>query len=72
MESTNYYSVALNANSILDLVCFDDVIISGRSMQDYLFDKKTNETADSLIDAMRKGKVRLTILVFSNLKMILK
>nr|VFK71086.1 MAG: hypothetical protein BECKUNK1418H_GA0071006_10506 [Candidatus Kentron sp. UNK] len=52
-----------NAGSIMDLVCFDDVIISGRSMQDYLFDKKINERADSLIDAMRKGKVRLTIFV---------
>nr|VFK55421.1 MAG: hypothetical protein BECKTUN1418D_GA0071000_10327 [Candidatus Kentron sp. TUN] len=54
---------ASNANSVMDLVCFDDVVISGRSMQDYLFNPKINEKADPLSRAMREEKIHLTILV---------
>ncbi|MCP5443704.1 MAG: hypothetical protein H6968_11780 [Chromatiaceae bacterium] len=46
-----------------ELVCFDDVIVSGRSMQDYLFNPKVSDEASLLEDALREGRVRLTIIV---------
>lgn len=47
----------------INLVCIDDVIVSGQSILDFLFDPGKNKVAHDLIEAFENKSLTLTVLV---------
>jgi len=52
-----------NSSGVVDLICIDDVIVSGKSILDFLFDPNKNETAHRVLKAFEMKRITLTILV---------
>jgi len=53
---------ACKANSVLNVVCIDDAIVSGSSLIGYLFDPKRNQYAPQLMQTLRERRMTITVI----------